>query len=97
MSNGRSEKRLAKTINVEVRLVDDPTLKEKTLTENVSARGARVLMHQMLQPKQQALVISTNEGVWLRAKVVYCQRVAENSFAIGLELSGRVESWARTH
>ena len=97
MSNGRSEKRIAKAVNVEVCLVDVPTLKEKTLTENVSAHGARVLMHQMLQPKQLAVVISTNEGVWSRAKVVYCQRMSENRFAIGLELAGRVESWSKAY
>ncbi len=33
-------------------------------------------------------------GVWSRAKVVYCQRAAENRFAVGLELCASVESWA---
>jgi hypothetical protein len=97
MSNGRSEKRIAKTMKVEVCLADEPTLKEKTLTENVSAHGVRVLVQRRLSPKQQAVVISPNEGVSSRAKVVYCQRVAENRFAVGLELSGRVESWAASY
>ena len=94
MSNGRSERRIPKTVSVEVRLVDDPTLQEHTLTENVSAHGVRVLMQQSLRPKQQAVVISPNEGVSSPAKVVYCQRAAENKFAVGLELSARVEPWA---
>jgi hypothetical protein len=97
MSNGRSEKRIAKTVSVEVCLVDAPTLKERTLTENVSAHGVRVLLQRSLQPRQQAVVISPNEGVWSRAKVVYCQRAAEDSFAVGLELSTRVEPWARAY
>jgi hypothetical protein len=97
MSNGRSEKRIAKQATVEVCLVDDPQLKEKTLTENVSAHGARVLMQRRLRSKQQAVVISPNEGVWSRATVVYCQLVAENKFAIGLELATRAESWARSY
>jgi hypothetical protein len=97
MSNGRTEKRIAKTVGVEVCLVDEPTLKERTLTENVSAHGVRVLMQRKLHPKQQTVVISPTEGVWSRAKVVYCQVVAENRFAVGLELSGRVESWARAY
>jgi PilZ domain len=97
MSSGRSEKRIAMTVSVEVCLVDDPTLKERTLTENVSAHGVRVLMQRSLRTKQQAVVISPNEGLWSRAKVVYCQRAAEDSFAVGLELSTRVESWAKAY
>jgi hypothetical protein len=97
MSNGRSERRIPKTVSVEVCLVDDPTLKEHTLTENVSAHGVRVLMQQSLRPKQQAVVISPDEGVSSPAKVVYCQRAAENRFAIGLELATGVESWARPY
>jgi len=95
MSNGRSERRIRKTVSVEVSLVDDPTVKEKTLTENVSPHGVRVLMQQSLRPRQQAVIISPNEGVRSRAKVVYCQRAAGNRFAVGLELSIRVEPWAR--
>jgi hypothetical protein len=97
MSNGRSERRIRKTVSVEVSLVDDPTLKEKALTENVSPHGVRVLMQRSLRPKQEAVVISLKEGVWSRAKVIYCQRAAENRFGIGLELAARVESWARAY
>ncbi|HKV62225.1 MAG TPA: PilZ domain-containing protein [Candidatus Acidoferrum sp.] len=94
MSNGRSERRIPKTVSVEVCLADDVTFKERTLTENVSAHGVRVLTQQSMRPKQQAMVISPSEGVWSRAKVVYCQRAAENRFAVGLELFAIVDSWA---
>jgi hypothetical protein len=97
MSNGRSEKRIFRTLSVEVYPVDDPTLKENTLTENVSAHGVRVLMQRSLRPRQETLVVSQNDGVWSRAKVVYCQRAAENRFAVGLELSARVEPWDRAY
>jgi hypothetical protein len=97
MSNGRSEKRIFRTLSVEVYPVDDPALKENTLTENVSAHGVRVLMQRSLRPRQEALVISQNEGAWSRAKVVYCQRAAKNRFAVGLELTASVESWARAY
>jgi PilZ domain-containing protein len=94
MSNGRSERRIPKTVSVELCLADDLTFKERTLTENVSAHGVRVLTQQSMRPKEHAMVISVNDGVRSRAKVVYCQRAAENRFAVGLELSARVESWA---
>src|SRR5882724_12052312 len=76
MSNGRSERRIPNTVTVEVCVADDLTLKERTLTENVSAHGVRILTQQSMRPKQQAMIISLNDGVWSRAKVVYCQRAA---------------------
>ena len=97
MSKGRSEKRIAKTVRVEVCPLDDPLLKERTMTENVSAHGVRVLLQHMLQPLQEAVVTSSMEGVRTPARVVYCQRVSENKFAIGLELSTRVDSWSKPY
>ena len=84
-------------MRVEICPLNDPFLKERTMTENVSAHGVRVLLQRMLQPLQEAVVTSPNEGVRARARVVYCQRVGEDSFAIGLELSTKVESWSRPY
>lgn len=97
MSNGRSERRIARTVSVEVCPQDEPTRSERVLTKNVSAHGARVLMEQKLQPEQRVLVSSPREGVHSQARIVYCQRLAERRFAVGLELSGRVEPWAKPY
>lgn len=97
MSTGRSERRIAKTLRVEVSPLYDPSLKERALTENVSAHGIRVVLQRMLPPFEEALVNSPNEGVRTPARVVYCQRVGEDKFAIGLELSTRVDSWSRPY
>jgi hypothetical protein len=97
MSSGRSEKRIAKTVSVEVRLRDEPKLNERVLTDNVSAHGARVFAERKLQPGQQVLVSSPKEGVRSQARIVYCQRVSESRFAVGLELSGRADLWAGSY
>ncbi len=97
MSDGRSERRIARTLSVEICLQDEAKLNERTMTENVSAHGARVLMEQKLQPGQRVLVCSPKEGVRSQARIVYCQRMSGSSFAVGLELSGRVELWARPY
>jgi len=98
MSSGRSEKRVARIVSVEVCLQqDEAKLNERTLTENVSAHGARVLMEQKLQPGERVLVNSTKEGMRLQARIIYCQRVSEGRFAVGLELSNRVEQWAKPY
>ena len=97
MSNGRSEKRIARTVSLEVCLQDDLKFSEGMLTENVSAHGARVLMEQKLQPGQRVLVSSPKEEVRSPARIVYCHSVAPGRFAVGLELSGRVERWAKAY
>jgi PilZ domain-containing protein len=97
MTNGRSERRIARTMRVEVCLQDNPELSEKMLTENVSAHGARVLVERKLQPGRRVLVRSPSEGVRSPARIVYCERVSEGRFAVGLELSGRLELWAKPY
>jgi prophage tail gpP-like protein len=95
---GRFEKRIARTVTVEIRPEDEGMPKEaRTLTENVSARGARVLMDREWRPGQHVMVISPKEGVRARGQIVYCQLLAESRFAVGLELSVRVESWAKSY
>jgi PilZ domain len=93
MSNGRSEKRVARTVRVEVCLPGKP-IKERTSTENVSAHGARVVLQRKLEPGQLVEVSSPREGLRSQAQIVYCQSVAAHKFAIGLELRGRMDSWA---
>ena len=94
---GRFEKRVAKAVTVEIRPVDEGMPKERTLTENVSPHGARVLMEREWRPGQQVVVISPKEGVRARGQIVYCELLAECKFAVGLELSVRVESWAKSY
>jgi PilZ domain len=82
---------------VEVYLQDESTTGETTLTENVSAHGARVLVERKLPPGQHVLIKSPREGVRSQGRIIYCQRVAESKFVAGIELSGRVEPWARSY
>jgi PilZ domain len=92
---GRFEKRIARALSVEIRPEDEGMPKEKTLTENVSPHGARVLMEREWRPGQHVLLVSPKEGVRSRAHIVYCERVAQSGFAVGLELSEEVELWAK--
>jgi hypothetical protein len=92
---GRFEKRIPRAVSVEIRPEDEGMPKEGTLTENVSLHGARVLMNREWRPGQHVLLISPKEGVWSRAQIVYCERVAQSRFAVGLELLEEVKLWAR--
>ena len=103
MSNGRSERRIAWTANLEVCLHDGSAPGEEAVTENVSAHGARVLVERKLPPGQRVLIKSPTQGIRSQGRIVYCQRVAESQrvadgkFAVGLELSSRVVLWARSY
>jgi hypothetical protein len=93
---GRSEKRIARAVAVEICLEDEAMHKERVSTENVSAHGVRVLISRKLSPGQHVLVIFPRESVRSPGQVVYCQHLTERKFAVGLELSVRVD-WARTY
>ncbi len=94
---GRFEKRIARAVSIETRPEDEGMLRERTLTENVSPHGVRVLMDREWRPGQRVMVISPKEGVRARGQIVYCEVLAECRFAVGLELSVRVEPWAKSH
>jgi hypothetical protein len=85
---GRFEKRIAMAVTVDIRLEGEEMPKEvKTRTENVSPRGARVLMDREWRPGQRVLVAFLEEGIQSQAQIVYCQRLQGTKFAVGLELS----------
>jgi hypothetical protein len=97
MPTGRIEKRIARAVTVEICPEEEGMPEERTLTENVSAHGARVLMNRKWRPGQPVMVMSPNEGVWARGQIVYCEVLAESRFAVGLELSVPLEPWAKSH
>jgi len=66
---------------------------ESTFTENVSARGARVISTRRWKMNEQ-LVIATMTGSFRAvARVAYCQAAPRSGFAIGLEFMEPNGSW----
>lgn len=93
MQVGRSEKRSATAVAVMLTSVDltDPSLAtEFTTTENISGRGARVVTKKLWS----SLVIKSLEGdLQSEARVIYCQPIRENVYAIGLQLIAPRGDW----
>ncbi len=83
---GRSDKRIAKEVAVELARLDHLQLKETAITQNVSARGVRVATEHLWRPGDRVLLSSPECTFHSRACVVYCQRIENNGFAVGLEL-----------
>jgi hypothetical protein len=66
---------------------------EATFTENVSARGARVLSTRRWKIND-TLVISTPAGTFRSiARVAYCQTIPQTGYAVGVEFVETSGSW----
>ena len=89
--SGRMEKRLP--IAIVVRLahaLDSPKNGvEMTYTDNVSAHGARVVSNRPWQMGEVARVTSLKDDSTLFGKVVYCQKLRDNRYCIGLSFVDR--------
>ena len=94
---GRSDKRIPKEVVVELALSDASQLKEAAIAQNVSARGMRVATEHVWRPGDKVLLSSPQSGSRTQARVVYCQRVENNKFAVGLELLAPLGEWAKPH
>ncbi len=73
--------------------MDIHTAAQQGVTENVSARGARVVTNKPLNPNDHLTVRSLLGNLRSRARVVYCQPLGSDSFAIGLELFVSIGEW----
>lgn len=93
---GRLEPRIAKTEPVMLLHLDQfPIAKVEAFTENVSPRGARVITDSVCAPGQLVCLDAMEERLKLTARVVYCQRLDEEKFAVGVQLDVRAEKWQR--
>jgi hypothetical protein len=89
----RVENRALVRVTVDLSATDVHTAAQQGITENVSARGARVLTTHPWQPNERVTVRSLLGSLRSRARVVYCQPLSEGSFAIGLELCVSIGDW----
>jgi hypothetical protein len=86
--SGRIEKRVRLAIPVQLSSLLDPSATERATTENVCSLGARVLTQKIRQLNENLVVTSTAGELKTLARVVYCQRLPDGSYSIGLEFQG---------
>ncbi len=91
--DGRIEKRVPTAVPVYVASLNGPRATERTLTENVSPRGAQLVTKQPWQPDEKALITSPTGEFQLPARVVYCLPLPNGRFCVGLEFRGRSVNW----
>jgi hypothetical protein len=89
----RAEKRIPTEVELEVSSPDEPTLYEKSLSENASRHGARMVSHKHWQPHDHVLVRLPQKAKPSRARVAYCTALAGDAFAVGLHFFSAVDDW----
>ncbi len=89
----RVEKRLPMAVAVQISgHVQLPGV-EKTFTDNVSSRGARVVTVRRWQIGDRLLLASGPGDFRATARVAYCQALRGEGFAIGLEFLEPAGRW----
>jgi hypothetical protein len=89
----RLEVRSPVQVTVDLSGLDVHTVAQQGVTENVSARGARVVTSKPWHPNDHVTVRSLLGSLRSRARVVYCEPLGKDSFAIGLELFVSIGQW----
>ena len=92
----RSEPRV--TMEVGVHITGNGSLPgtESTFTENVSARGARVLTSRRWKVNDQLTIATLTGSFRSVARVAYCAPAPETGFVVGVEFLDPSGSWVVT-
>ena len=97
MPTGRSDKRITKEVAVDLARPDASQPREMAIAQNVSARGMRVATEDVWLPGEPVLLSSPESGFRTQARVVYCKRMENKRFAVGLELLASLGEWTKAH
>jgi hypothetical protein len=90
---GRIEKRIRLAVPVQISSMLDPYAIERTTTENVCSVGVRVLSQAAKELNERLLVRSLAGDLRGLARVVYCQRLPDGRYGIGLQFQEGPANW----
>ena len=94
--SGRLEKRVKVEIPAQISSSVDPAETEPAATENVCSLGVRILT-QRARDMNERLWIRLHEGnLRTLARVVYCQRLSDGRFGVGLQFQGKSFNWPKS-
>jgi hypothetical protein len=94
--SGRKEKRLPLVVVVRLAALEEASGEsdERTCTDNVSPHGVRVVSTHAWQPGQQAEIIPEKDECPMRGEVVYCHRLDNDRFYVGVRFSRSRIPWS---
>jgi hypothetical protein len=82
---GRLEKRLPASIPIYLASLQEPRESERTSTENVSYRGARVISQRSWQSGTESIITPMTGETSRVGRVIYCLRRTGDRFSVGVE------------
>jgi PilZ domain len=91
---GRMERRLPIVVIVRLAMVERVATdgeELRTYTDNISAHGACVFSTRPWKLGDKVTVTPTNEASTAFGKVVYCHRLADNQYGVGVQFPDRPE------
>jgi len=91
--SGRLEKRIQLSLPVQISSLYDPSTSERTTTENVCSLGMRVLTQKARELNERLMISSLVGDLRSMARVVYCQRLPDGRFGIGIHFQGQSLRW----
>ena len=93
--SGRLEKRVQLTVPVQISSIRDPAATERTTTENVCSLGVRILTQRAKEMNERLMIRSLMGDLRTLARVVYCQRLPDGRFGVGLQFQGMTVKWPK--
>ena len=90
---GRIEKRIRLAVPVQISSLQDPSAIERTTTENVCSVGVRVLSQAAKERNERLVIRSLAGDLRSLARVVYCQRLPDGRFGVGLQFQEGPVHW----
>jgi len=91
--DGRVEKRLATSIPVYLASLADPRARERTVTENISPHGARVISKRSCRSGEEVLISPLTGEFPQVGRVIYCSPRTGDGFCLGVEFPDRTVKW----
>jgi hypothetical protein len=91
--DGRVERREPMLVPVYLARLDEPQARERTITEDVSAHGARVVTKRYWQRDEVPLLTPLIGEYPKYARVVYCDPQPEGGYCVGIKFSGPSFRW----
>ena len=93
--SGRLEKRIRLAVPVEITSLQYPSANERVTTDNVCSLGIRVLTEHARELNERLMISSPAGDLRTLARVVYCQRLPNGRFGVGMEFQGIAVNWPR--
>jgi hypothetical protein len=94
--SGRLEKRIRLAVPVQISSVLDLAATERTTTENVCSLGIRILTQRARDLNERLMISSLMGDLRTLAHVVYCQRLPDGRFGVGLRFQGQPFNWSKS-